>query len=756
MSIEGCRSTRRSRSFFQPERRGWAIRHWKAYREHGFEGLIDARLPREPKVSRACREAVQAARAANPKLSIAEALKVLQIVHIHPLPSESTLRTLFARVDGRRRYAAREKRGAAKSVDLAFAGGELVRAAEAEVGLISVLTDQVAKIAEDVREASAGQRPVPDPGPRDERGHFTAEYNHERKREPGEKIASYLRSAEEKARGQVLSGLRFVHEQPETIEQKVAMLVFEPMVNPSKGWEGLRAEGIAGVEPLTGFAYMPSTLSKFTAGLARCAAGPTLLEAIARRTHEVAQGRWGEAGAMAALYVDNHAKEVWSSLFTKSGKVSHLNRVMPCITSTYVHSGAGTALHVSVQSGAAPLAPRLVEIVDEVEAELDDGIRRAVVIDSEGSTFDILTTFSARDRIIVTPLKPSRLSELEVAYAPGSYFRRYRENDELRIARVTLHHKSTNRSLDLHGLIVRREHRDSDTILLTNGIQLGMAGRDLADLYYRRWPLQENAFKEGKALHLAEHRGNCGTMVSNVAIVTEMERLEKHAKRARETLAEVEEEKKALERARREHETTSKERMDDRRRLNELAANTEVTYEELRQELRAHGEVHEKERAAAKELKRAENQNRKNDRCRPRVEADLKRTTEEITKLEPSKNIRQLDVALDTVLTAMKLAACFLLSFVMREYLSSMPMSAATFLTRVLSIRGRREVGSDEERVVFYENPRDPEITKVLVEACARLNKRELRSQGRRLSYDVEAPPEGRPPSRDHQDGSHR
>src|SRR5262249_24422050 len=155
-------------------------------------------------------------------------------------------------------------------------------------------------------------------------------------------------------------------------------LVFEPMVNGRKGWSGLRTERVAGVEPLTGFAYMPSTLSKFTAGLARCAAGPKLLEAVAERSHEVAQARWGEAGAMAALYVDNHAKEVWSSPFTKSGKVSHLNRVMPCITSTYVHSGAGTALHVSVQSGAAPLAPQLVKLVDEVEAELGDGIRRAV------------------------------------------------------------------------------------------------------------------------------------------------------------------------------------------------------------------------------------------------------------------------------------------------------------------------------------------------------------------------------------------
>jgi len=111
---------------------------------------------------------------------------------------------------------------------------------------------------------------------------------------------------------------------------------------------------------------------------------------------------------MAALFVDNHAKEVWSSLYTKAGKVSHRNRVMPCITTTYVHTGAGTPLVLAVQSGAAPLAPRLVDLVEQAEKELETEVARAVVIDAEGSTFDILESFSRQGRVIVTPLKPSR------------------------------------------------------------------------------------------------------------------------------------------------------------------------------------------------------------------------------------------------------------------------------------------------------------------------------------------------------------
>jgi hypothetical protein len=114
-------------------------------------------------------------------------------------------------------------------------------------------------------------------------------------------------------------------------------------------------------ESLTGFAYTPATLAKFVSALAISGAAQPLVEATALRWHEVAEQRWGEPGAMAALYIDNDANEVWSSLFTQSGKVSHINRVMPCITTTCAHTGAGTPVVLSVQSGSAPLAPRLID-----------------------------------------------------------------------------------------------------------------------------------------------------------------------------------------------------------------------------------------------------------------------------------------------------------------------------------------------------------------------------------------------------------
>lgn len=728
-----------------PSRRSWAIRHWSAYQRHGFEGLIDARLPREPKQMRACSDAVEVARLANPKVTVHDVLNILSDRRLRPLPSESTIRRVFTRVDDRRRYAEKKQRAKEQYVELPFAGGELLLAAETETQVLSALAQEVADLGREVLEKSGDQTPTRDVGLRDARGRFTADYNRHRRRKPGEAIASYLRSAHEKAEGQVLSGLRFVHEQPATLEAKIRTLAFESLVNPTKGWDGLRADQMQGLASLTGYAYMPSTLAKFTSGLARCDAGPRLLQALGEHAHGVAQERWGEAGAMAAFYIDNHAKEVWSSLFTRSGKVTHLNRVMPCITTTYIHSGAGTPLLVVVQSGAAPLAPRVVDLVEQEEKILDDGVHRAVVIDAEGSTFNLLETFTQKQRVIVTPLKPSRISELDLSYGPDSYFHPFREGDELRIANAVLHHKTTNRSIELDALIVRRKHRKSDTILLTNGVRLGMSGRDLANLYYLRWPIQENAFKEGEAVRLAEHRGNCGTIVSNIVVVEKLGRLEKQASAAGETLRQLDKEKEAVAQARRESEGATRMLAARHEKLAELAANKKTSWEALGQGLRDHQQAQRHEQACAQVLSKAEAKEVATEARRAKVTEELKRLTEERQKLEPQTTIRQLDVALDSVLTAVKLAVAFLITFVLKEYLVSKPMTAAAFVAHVLSIRGRREIHPDEERIVFYRNPRDPEINEVLAKACIRLNDRNLQRGGRRLRYDLEAPPE-KPP----------
>jgi hypothetical protein len=728
-------------------RRSWALRRIPAYRKQGFEALIDSRTPREPAVSVVCRQVVQTAREVNPRLTPEAALGILRTRKISPLPSESTIKREFSRVDERRKYARKKAARAddVKVIELPLAGGELLAAAETETGGIAALTAEVVQIAEQAITASVGRTPAKDVERRSARGQFTITYNRARRRKHGEEVASYLRKADEKAEGRVPSWPRFVHEHAATIDAKLRMLVFGWMVAGSKGWDALRAPDVVGLESLTGFVYMPSTLAKFVSALAISGADQPLIEAVGQCWHKVAQEHWQEPGAMAALYIDNQSKEVWSSLFTQSGKVAHLNRVMPCITTTYAHTGAGTPLVLSVQSGGAPLAPRLVELVDQAERVFETDVRRAVVIDAEGCTFDLLESFAKAKRVLITPLKPSRIPSLELTYTRGSYYRPYREHDELRTARATLVHKSSGRSLEIGALLVRRDHRDADTVLLTTGLTLGMEGHELADLYFRRWPVQENAFKEAEVLGGSEHRGNCARIVANVAVVSELERLEARSRRDAKMLHELTDAADGLAQA-------TDEQTRDQRRAESALATRRGRLDELIAQHKTAGKTfaqtaldHQRALVHAETCTKAATKTRvaleRNVAQRATLEKRIAEVAARRKHLEPQRTIRQLDVAQDTILTATKLTAAQLIAFALREYLPSMPMTPQTFIQRVLSVRGRKEIHRDREIVVLYENSRDPLVTDALRDACDRINRRGLRRDDRRLRFVVEPAP---------------
>jgi hypothetical protein len=260
--------------------------------------------------------------------------------------------------------------------------------------------------------------------------------------------------------------------------------------------------------------------------------------------------------------------------------------------------------------------------------------------------------------------------------------------------------------------------------------------------------VQENAFKDGNALGLSEHRGNCGRIVANVAVVSELERLEGNAKRDADTLRELEEKAATLEAEVVEH-ARDQQRAESalatrRGRLDELILQGKTGGKAFARAALDHQQalVH-----AEKTAKLATATRVALDKNRGRRDVLTKRATEIAARrrhLEPQRTIRQLDTTQDTILTATKLTALQLISFAVREYLPTMPMTPQTFLQRVLPMRGRKEISPDQELVVFYENIRDPLVTAALRDACERLNRRKLLRDDRRLRFAVEPPPAAR------------
>jgi len=269
-----------------------------------------------------------------------------------------------------------------------------------------------------------------------------------------------------------------------------------------------------------------------------------------------------------------------------------------------------------------------------------------------------------------------------------------------------------------------------------------MEGRDLADLYFRRWPVQENFFKDAGVLGLSQHRGNCGTIVSNVAVVSELERMESRASRDAETLAQLSadaDQMRAHGRGVRTRTPTRSMALATRRgRLDDLIAQSKTS-----------GKMFA---ASALDHQRALVQAESCAKASAKARARLKRTTRAVQSLRPDVTNSQLGVhgSSHSALFASsmshrtrsslppKLTAMQLICFVLREYVSSLAMTPETFIQRVFTIHGRKELRMNEELIVFYENPRDPAINDALRDACRHLNKRALQRDNRTLRFAVE------------------
>ena len=233
-------------------RRSWVVHRWPRFQAEGLEALIDARVAREPKVAKESGPLIESARAANPEVTADGVTKILARQGVSVLPSLSTIKRSFARVDRRQQYTQEKERAKEEIIELPFAGGELLLAAEVESGLVGALTSEVGALAEEAKEASAGQVPEQDTAHRSAKGQFTITYNRKRKRKKGQEVASYLRTAEEKAEGRVRSWPHFMHESRAAVESKLWMLALSPLVAGTKGWDALRAQEVAGARAADG------------------------------------------------------------------------------------------------------------------------------------------------------------------------------------------------------------------------------------------------------------------------------------------------------------------------------------------------------------------------------------------------------------------------------------------------------------------------------------------------------------------------
>ncbi|MDE3076147.1 MAG: hypothetical protein KGJ86_12035 [Chloroflexota bacterium] len=743
----------------------------RRYQAAGLEGLINKRPGSLPdKVTPEVRQAICMARRIDPQVPSERIIDAIWAQFGVRLGNSTVLAVL--QKAGLSRLQGGGIRKAPEPEELEFGGAVFLQLTDQELGYSKAVTETILEVARNAPEPDP-DRLVPDDEGRDENGRFMAAYNARRAKEDPHGLGPAFRSVGEKRRETDLRERRAAQESPETIERKVKVLLALPLLTDAgktievSDWRGSR-----GVAEFAGMTYTGETLERFWRDLKYLGAADPLAEAHARFWIAREPAVAGSSPAALQIYVDGSSKPLWTSKFTKCGKVSATGRVQPCLDMVVVNTGAGTPIFFQTFSGHASLVKQTVSLLDKLEAQVGEGwmADKLTVIDREASSAGLLKEFDARGRDLVTMLRDGQAKVGEVeelsAWEPYdggreeiadgfAWLNDSHEKDAPYRARVVLLRRPDGETTVLAST-ARREAplpddgggNDAAPDEVVPPGRPSYTGRELADGYFLRWQRQELRFRAvNQATQFKRNFGYGKKLVLNATVLTELDKARCHRDRLVERIARRE---AGLLKARetlgvaklRVNAAKARQARQDGLVDKELAAKRTD-----RQALQARVETAKAERSRKDEaltgVVQAEKRVAEEESWLQRDEKRLPKLDAEIRDLESRKEIYQADTEMDRIATAFKLGFVLICEHMLREFFGGMRLSLPGLMRQILSLPGTRTIEGNVEHIRLRASP-NKAIMAAVEAACERVNAREIVRNGRVVRLSVDWPDEAR------------
>ena len=575
--------------------------------------------------------------------------------------------------------------------------GTTVRLAEAlqSAGALSALQQELAGGA-----ACAG-----DKAGRADDGRFTGVYNAVRREgtAPGEADDRWATDAA-KASQRALGGLPSLAMKQGTLTAKLLAMGVTPLLTERRGFDGL--EGPAGewLGVLGGVAYMPATLDKALAEFGVLDVSDALWATHAGSWHQLSS-RWCEPGGswpQSVAYIDGTADPYWTRAYAASGKVSRVNRVMPCLTRLAIHSGAGVPLYVETHAGTASLKERLLPMLTKLDEVVgpEAQVGRLTIVDAEmGTAGAMLAMHEQTDMAFITVVKGAaqRGAQLrnEQPWQP------YRERDQVRDVDVVLRGKGVpQEGVCFRGVQMLRAGGRSEqtTLFVTNAEEDELSAAEVVTRYLTRWPRQEQKFALGRdGGGLNRSHGYGGEFVTHAVLE------DKQATAARS-----------------------------------------VGYAQRRLDLAAELQSDLAEASAewpAKARRQVDTLVNRNQRERQQALARTEKRQAKLSTMPDQIYVR--DIGRDSVMTCLKLNVLSMIEFALQEYFGGLRMSWRTFIEQFVALPVTIRQNKARLVYVFHANRRQPERMAQLQVAIDELNRRKLQRGGQQLTFELKKPPAG-------------
>ncbi|MGH7492350.1 MAG: hypothetical protein ACREOO_08140 [bacterium] len=524
-------------------------------------------------------------------------------------------------------------------------------------------------------------------------------------------------SIEEKIKDKDFSRLSLWQLQAANLNRKNLAVLLLPLVTNNGAVRSLDKPLGNALEYACGYNYKNATIDKYLRELKYLQVSTDFIHCNARFWNQFWKNNDAADHQLACYYIDGNVKPLWSSKRCRKGKVSMLGRVMNCLEQVLIHDGLGRPIFFQTFSGYADLQKHALQSMAHLEELCAEDHQvhtrksrctRALIFDSAANAVQTLRAFSNSKYHYITILDTNQTHPRKFKYLSPPQRYSYGDAAVVDCEIELIDSKEPKYIYESRAVQVQWDNGKS-CCLATSIPETLLAASEIVKAYFDRWPYCEKQFAMmNAAVCFFQVVGYGKKLLDDDNMLERMKTLQTDLRQLHdeltEPLAQISDKEQQLQKL-----------FIEERRLKE---NSKIKNGKRIQSQRNKEALETCQRQIGKiqrEIKAIEKPFQKQFSL-------LRQKSKEFARIQGKKEVYQVDVELDQLLTSFRLTLANLLAFLAKEILDEDAIEMNTLVQSILYLPGRIEHDSERRKVYLKKNDKDSKFMMSLAKGLSKLN----------------------------------
>ena len=521
-------------------------------------------------------------------------------------------------------------------------------------------------------------------------------------------MSNKFKSVSERVKNRDLGRLSLFQVRESTLYRKNLTLLCLPIVTKHSRFSELNETIGNELKYFCGYNYKSSTIDKYARELKYLQSSNIFMNQMANFWYHFWKRTNNESTSQVCYYFDGNTNPLWSKYSVKQSKVSKVGRVMGCLENVYLHSHQGHPLMLQTFSGGVYLPDAIKKLHIEMDKIMPEIVNRVSIFDAGANSVDFYETFKDREYFICvldSNQYKQDLSDIEISG---------RENIDGNIyieARKKLKNSKTGLLYDTRIAVYKRWNRDRYVAFVTNIDKNKMGAAEIIESYYKRWPNQENQFRDmNNGGDISTNYGFGKQRVINLVVKKNMKYLDEQIKKKNK----------------KQREQGSLEIIQTEKKIEQSSDKNSIT-KLLKDLKRLYGKTEKQNTDMAIMEAKTKDKIATFEKQKKRQEYLLNKHQKEYNRIKKKELVYQNDVELNQLLSCYKIAFANLSAYILQEYFSGLTMSIEKLMSKIYKRPGKLIIKGKRKEIQIYLNKKDNYISEKIISACKIINSKQIK-----------------------------